>query len=160
LCVICVLAVFASGVWGAGRPEVSGDKFIHHYQPHIRDHRPGDPTWKDGKGKGMIGALNYLASKGMNSVYFIPYNIDGGDGKDVWPWTSPKQRYRFDCSKLDLGKETGPFAVQWFNPRTGGRVQRGSVGTVKGPGPVSIGAPPVDKDEDWVALVRSAMKKL
>jgi len=81
--------------------EAAGDKFIHHYAPHVKDWRPGDPTWKDGKGKGMIGALNYLASKGMNSVYFIPYNIDGGDGKDVWPWTNPKEKYRFDCSKLD-----------------------------------------------------------
>jgi len=81
--------------------EAAGDKFIHHYGPHVKDWRPGDPSWKDGKGKGMIGALNYLASKGMNSVYFIPYNIDGGDGKDVWPWTNPKEKYRFDCSKLD-----------------------------------------------------------
>jgi len=81
--------------------EAAGDKFIHNYAPHIKDFKPGDPTWKDGKGKGMIGALNYLASKGMNSVYFIPYNIDGGDGKDVWPWTDPKEKYRFDCSKLD-----------------------------------------------------------
>jgi len=81
--------------------EAAGDKFIHSYAPHVKDFRPGDPTWKDGKGKGMIGALNYLASKGMNSVYFIPYNIDGGDGKDVWPWTDPKEKYRFDCSKLD-----------------------------------------------------------
>ncbi len=81
--------------------EAAGDKFIHHYAPHVKDWRPGDPTWKNGKGKGMIGALNYLASKGMNSVYFIPYNIDGGDGKDVWPWTNPKEKYRFDCSKLD-----------------------------------------------------------
>jgi hypothetical protein len=81
--------------------EAAGDKFIHNYAPHIKDFKPGDPTWKDGKGKGMIGALNYLASKGMNSVYFIPYNIDGGDGKDVWPWTDPKDKYRFDCSKLD-----------------------------------------------------------
>jgi hypothetical protein len=24
-----------------------------------------------------------------------------GDGKDVWPWTSDKERFRFDCSKLD-----------------------------------------------------------
>ena len=55
----------------------------------------------NGKGKGIIGAINYLAGQGMNSVYFIPYNIDGGDGKDVWPWTSPKERSRFDCSKLD-----------------------------------------------------------
>ena len=81
--------------------EAVGDKFIHHYEPHIQDWRPGDPTWKDGKGKGIIGALNYLASKGMNSVYFLPYNIDGGDGKDVWPWIEPTQKLRFDCSKLD-----------------------------------------------------------
>jgi len=81
--------------------EATGEKFLHRYAPHVQDWRPGDPTWKNGKGKGIIGALNYLASKGMNSVYFIPYNIDGGDGKDVWPWTSPDEKYRFDCSKLD-----------------------------------------------------------
>jgi len=81
--------------------EATGGEFLHHYDPHIQDFRPGDPTWKNGKGKGIIGALNYLASKGMNSVYFIPYNIDGGDGKDVWPWTDPDEKYRFDCSKLD-----------------------------------------------------------
>ncbi len=81
--------------------EAAGGIFIHRYEPHVKDHQPGNPTWKDGKGKGMIGALNYLASRGMNSVYFITYNLDGGDGKDVWPWTDPKERMRFDCSKLD-----------------------------------------------------------
>ena len=81
--------------------EASGEEFLHRYEPHIQDFKPGDPTWKDGKGKGIVGALNYLASKGMNSVYFITYNIDGGDGKDVWPWISPNEKYRFDCSKLD-----------------------------------------------------------
>jgi hypothetical protein len=81
--------------------EAIGGEFIHRYEPHVPDWRQGDPTWQDGKGKGMIGALNYLASKGMNSVYFITYNIDGGDGKDVWPWIDPANRFRFDCSKLD-----------------------------------------------------------
>ncbi|MCL5280430.1 MAG: DUF5060 domain-containing protein [Planctomycetes bacterium] len=80
--------------------EAAGEKFIHHYQPHLGDWRPGDPTWQGDKGKGIIGALNYLASKGMNSVYFLTYNIDGGDGMDVWPWTSPTEKLRFDCSKL------------------------------------------------------------
>jgi hypothetical protein len=75
--------------------------FIHHYAPHVRDWRPGDPTWKNGKGKGIIGALNCLASKGMNSVYFLTYNIDGGDGRDTWMWTTSKVRDHYDCSKLD-----------------------------------------------------------
>ena len=72
----------------------------HKYEPHAGDWREGDPTWQGGKGKNIIGALNYLAEKGMNSVYFLTMNV-GGDGKDVWPWTSYDQRYRFDCSKLD-----------------------------------------------------------
>ncbi len=75
--------------------------FIHTYLPHVRDWQPGDPTWKDGKGKGIIGALNYLAEKGVNSVYFLTYNIDGGDGRDTWMWTTPKVRDRYDVSKLD-----------------------------------------------------------
>ena len=74
--------------------------FIHTYEPHVRDWRPGDPVWQGGKGKGIIGALNYLASKGMNSVYFLTYNIDGGDGSDTWMWTGPNERERFDVSKL------------------------------------------------------------
>ena len=81
--------------------EAAGEKFLHRYEPHVQDWKSGNPTWQDGKGKGIIGALNYLASKGMNSVYFITYNIDGGDGKDVWPWINPHEKLRFDCSKLD-----------------------------------------------------------
>ena len=75
--------------------------FIHKYAPHVQDWRPGDPAWKGGKGKGIIGALNYLASKGVNSVYFLTYNLDGGDGRDTWMWTDPKTRDRFDTSKLE-----------------------------------------------------------
>jgi len=85
---------------GSGSYEHIGG-FIHEYGAHISDWKTGDPTWKDGQGKGIIGALNYLASKGMNSVYFLTYNMDGGDGRDVWMWTDENERKRFDCSKLD-----------------------------------------------------------
>ncbi|MDZ7639366.1 MAG: DUF5060 domain-containing protein [Bryobacterales bacterium] len=74
--------------------------FVHRYQPHAGDWKPGDPTWQNGKGRNIIGALNYLAGTGMNSVYFLTYNVDTGDGKDTWVWTSPDVRDRFDVSKL------------------------------------------------------------
>lgn len=78
----------------------TSSKGLHEYAAHINDWKAGDPTWQEGKGKGIIGALNYLASKGMNSVYFLTMNI-GGDGKDVWPYTHYEERTRFDVSKLD-----------------------------------------------------------
>ena len=36
----------------------------------------------------------------MNAVYFLTLNI-GGDGQDVWPYATPDDFTRFDCSKLD-----------------------------------------------------------
>lgn len=72
----------------------------HAYAPHIADWSPSDPVWRGDKGKGLLGALNYLASKGMNVVYFLTFNVDG-DGDDVWPWTSKSERLRYDVSKLD-----------------------------------------------------------
>ncbi len=78
-----------------------GEKnYVKTYEPHIRDWHKGNPTWQQGKGKGMIGALNYLASQGMNAVYFLTLNING-DGKNVWPFVSHTEFSRFDCSKLD-----------------------------------------------------------
>jgi hypothetical protein len=68
--------------------------------PHIGDWQTGDPTWKDGKGKGMIGAINYLSGKECNVFSFLTYNA-GGDGDNVWPHISREDKYHFDCSKLD-----------------------------------------------------------
>ncbi len=73
---------------------------LHAYETHISDWKEGDPTWQDGKGKGIIGAVNYLHSAGLNSIYMLTMNILG-DGKDVWPYSDHNERYRFDCSKLD-----------------------------------------------------------
>ncbi|MGD9722881.1 MAG: DUF5060 domain-containing protein [Pirellulales bacterium] len=72
----------------------------HRYGPHRLDARPDDPTWRGGRGRNVLGAMNYLASKGINSIYFLPMNVRG-DGKDVWPWTTRDERFRFDVSKLD-----------------------------------------------------------
>ncbi len=70
------------------------------YSPHLRDWRTGDPTWKGGKGKGLIGAINYLASEGVNSISFLTYNA-GGDGDNVWPFVERDDKFHYDVSKLD-----------------------------------------------------------
>ena len=70
------------------------------WQSHEKDWKPGDPTWKGGKGKGLIGALNYLSAKGVNSFSFLPYNA-GGDGDNIWPFVGRNDKLHYDCSKLD-----------------------------------------------------------
>jgi len=80
--------------------EANPKESLHSYEPHIKDWKDGDLTWQGKKGKGIIGALNYLASQGVNSQYMLTMNIQG-DGKDVWPYNDYNERIRFDCSKLD-----------------------------------------------------------
>lgn len=70
------------------------------WEPHIRDWQTGDPTWQGDKGKGLIGAVNYLAGTGCNAFSFLTYNA-GGDGDNVWPHLSREDKLHMDCSKLD-----------------------------------------------------------
>ena len=81
----------------AGKP----DKVpLKTWEPHVGDWKAGDPTWRDGKGKGLIGALNYLAGKGVNAFSFLTYNA-AGDGDNVWPFIERDAKLHYDCSKLD-----------------------------------------------------------
>lgn len=73
---------------------------LHTYAPHVQDWKAGDPAWKDGKGKGLIGAINYLSSKGANAMSFLTYNA-GGDGDNVWPFVERDDKFHYDVSKLD-----------------------------------------------------------
>jgi hypothetical protein len=75
--------------------------FLHDYAPHVADWRPGDPTLPGAadEGKGIIGALNYLAEQGVNSIYFLPMNL-GGDGGDTWPFVAPDDVTHYDLGKL------------------------------------------------------------
>jgi len=101
---------------GSGRPWIKGGPDIpenllgyagfentpngrHTYAAHVADWRPGDPDWDNGLGKGIIGAMNYIAANGGNCVYFLPMNV-GGDGKDTFPTIGPYEKTRYDSSKL------------------------------------------------------------
>jgi hypothetical protein len=83
------------------------ETFLHRYTEHVADWRGGDPDWvADGRpsaGKGIIGALNYLASKGVNSVYFLPLNL-GGDGQDTYPFLDPTGNSFDQVTHYDVGR--------------------------------------------------------
>lgn len=82
---------------------------LHAYADHVA-HAPADaPTWQNGKGKGLFGALQYLRDQGANSIYFLTMNI-GGDGKDVWPYVDHETLDRFDVSKLAQWERVFQFA--------------------------------------------------
>jgi hypothetical protein len=76
------------------------DDLVKTWKAHRKDWKEGDPVWKDGKGKEIIGAINYLASKGMNAFSFLTMNI-AGDDQNVFPYVDYNTWDRFDTSKLD-----------------------------------------------------------
>ncbi len=76
------------------------DNLVKTWSAHIGDWHRGDPVWQLSKGKGIIGAINYLASKGMNAFSFLTLNINGDD-RNVFMYTTYNERERFDVSRLD-----------------------------------------------------------
>ena len=76
------------------------DNLVKDWKPHVQDWKAGDPTWQNGKGKGIIGAINYLAGKGVNAVSFLTLNI-GGDDQNVFPYLSYDDYAYLDVSRLE-----------------------------------------------------------
>lgn len=68
------------------------------FPDHIADWTLVDPTWKGGEGKGIIGAINYLSIKGVNSQYFVLHRKE----ENATPWVDPAASYfNYDVSKMD-----------------------------------------------------------
>lgn len=82
--------------------------FLHYYTPHLGHWQDGDPYFVSADtgidSKGIIGALNYLAQKNVNSIYFLPMNL-GGDGQETYPFVAPERtaynKTHYDISKLE-----------------------------------------------------------
>ncbi len=82
-----------------------------HFYAHEKDWQKGDPVWQRNRGKGLIGAINYLSDRHVNSLYFMPNTI-GGDGKDVHPFSSENINYKGDPSNDNLRYDVSKLA-QW-----------------------------------------------
>lgn len=57
-------------------------------------------------------------------------------------------------STLNLSGARGQFTVEWFNPRVGGPLRRGSVTSVAGGRNVQLGNPPAESKKDWLIVLR------
>lgn len=85
---------------GTAQKDGHKDDLVKTWEPHLKDWKEGDPTWKNGQGKAIMGAINYLVTKGMNTISFITLNI-GGDDQNEFPFVDYDTHDRYDCSKLD-----------------------------------------------------------
>jgi len=65
------------------------------WSPHAGDWREGDPTWKNGKGKNLIGAMNYLADKGVNM-----FSVAARARVSSASWKSVGYSWRIDSKPL------------------------------------------------------------
>ncbi len=85
---------------GSFKTDGQSDNLIKSYAAHLADWKEGDPSWQNGKGRELIGAINYLASENLNVFSFLTMNV-GGDDKNVFPYTGYSERERMDVSRLD-----------------------------------------------------------
>ena len=75
----------------------NAEAFPRPYDTHLADWNAGDPTWKGGKGKALIGIFNYFSEVGINSQYFVLHR----KGERASPWVNPAtSHYAYDVSKL------------------------------------------------------------
>jgi hypothetical protein len=82
------------------------ENFLHEFSPHVQDWNPADPNFVSHDtgydAKGIIGALNYLREKHVNSIYFLPMNL-GGDGQETYPFIGASGN-DFDNTHYDISK--------------------------------------------------------
>ena len=103
------------------------------WEPHAKDFDESAKPflWQENKGKNLLGAINYLASEGLNVFSFLTFNVDGDD-RNVFPyvlkvpiedyetyasvkknkeaWETMFYKTRFDESKLDQWERIFEYA--------------------------------------------------
>lgn len=99
------------------------------WQPHAGDYETSAAkyTWKGGKGKNILGAVNYLHKMGMNAFSFLTFSVDGDDGcvyphlvsddstfikasRESKSWEKAIIQDRFDVSKLAQWEQLFDYA--------------------------------------------------
>ena len=136
---------------GAGVEWYFGYKFAHN-DLNCEDWRSRENMWDQTR-----YALEFF-NKNLPFTQ-MTHNDELTSAKDDYCFAEPGRIYAIylpsgGTTKLDLGNYTSNFSVQWYNPRAGGKLQKGTVAEIAGPGSVAIGQPPEDSDKDWAVLIK------
>ncbi|OJJ14972.1 hypothetical protein BKI52_41195 [marine bacterium AO1-C] len=146
-------------LWGTLMAGGAGVEYYYGYQTgygdlYCQDHRTRATKWQDAK-VALDFFNTYLQSHltQMNSQDGL--TADNGDY--VFAQTGAVYaiyRPNGGTTTLDLSSVAGSYKVQWYNPRSGGALQDGSITTLTGGNSAaSIGNPPNQTTQDWVVLV-------
>jgi hypothetical protein len=123
----------------------------------MEDYRSRDQSWDYCRIAVNFFHDNHIPFWEMSNRDDLVANKEGG--KEKYCLAKDGQIYLVylgyvSTSTLDLSKVKGNFKVQWFNPRKGGSLQKGTVQQVKGGSIVQLGNSPDDSAEDWLVVIQ------
>lgn len=84
----------------------NNQNYLKKYAAHSLDYNDGDVTWAAGKGRNLLGAINYLSEVGVNVLTITTLNLDNGDDENIFPFVNPvpisteQNLMQYDISKL------------------------------------------------------------
>jgi hypothetical protein len=141
-----IVAYFPNGPVGGRRGASDGAAYAPRY--------PGSERGQ-GRGAAMDGPrANVKQAPGARGGVGVLEPNAGGDRHGQSSLAGPGTPSQ--TPTVDLQAYKGTYEVRWYNPRTGGALQNGTVATVTAGKAdwVEVGHPPGDVKRDWVLLLR------
>ena len=150
-----------NGLWGCLLAGGAGNEWYFGYK-----HPHSDLTCEDWRSRDLFWDQCRIALEFFRK--HLPYTeMESADGLTTndndYCFANPGEVYAVllrpgETTEIDLGDGAATFDVRWFNPRTGGLLQKGSVTIVHGPGRKPLGGPPAETDKDWIVLVTKSAR--
>ncbi|MEM9327429.1 MAG: DUF5060 domain-containing protein [Bacteroidota bacterium] len=145
-------------LWGTLMAGGAGVEYFYGYQTgcddlDCQDHRTRQNKWDDAKI--TIDFFNsYLAKRAAAMINLDDLTPDDddyvfGEEGELYLVYLPEG----GTSSIDLSGQVGSYSVQWYDPRSGGALQSGTVTAISGGSATAIGVPPSELDQDWLAVI-------
>ena len=149
-------ALRKNGLWGTLMAGGAGVNLYFGYKLpqndlNLQDFRSRDKMWD---------YVRHALSFWMSYVPFEEMDPNNSLVTNGWAFAKEGEVYVIylangGSTDIKLGSSGSNYTVSWYNPRTGGSLQQGSISSVTASGQVSVGTPPGDSNQDWVVLLRN-----